>query len=202
MTTTRTGVPITIAAYDPAWPATFLRERDAIIAACGAAPFVRIEHIGSTSVPGLAAKPIIDMMPGLRTLDDAPPLIDPLAALGWAYVPEFERPVPELNDPSMPSRRYFRKDVAGQRAFHMHMVEVTSDFWRDQLLFRDYLRAFPAEADAYAELKRRLAADFNERLTPSSNVNVGYTDRKSGFITERLARARGLVARGELTSGP
>jgi GrpB-like predicted nucleotidyltransferase (UPF0157 family) len=202
MATIRRGKPIAIADYDPSWPATFDRERDAIVSACGVAPFVHIEHIGSTSVPGLAAKPIIDMMPGLRTLDDAPSLVESLAALGWEYVPEFERPLQELNDPGMPFRRYFRKDVAGERAFHMHMVEVTSEFWRDQLLFRDYLRAFPAEAEAYAALKRRLAAEFNAQLTPSSNVNVGYTDRKSAFIADCLARARDLVARGELAFDP
>lgn len=193
-----TGKPIVIAEYDPSWPITFARERDTIVEACGADVFVRVEHVGSTSVPGLAAKPIIDMMPGLRSLGDAVRLIEPLASAGWQYVPAFERPIPELNDPGMPFRRYFRKDIEGERAFHLHMVEVTSDFWRDQLLFRDYLRAYPDAAGAYAALKRELAARFNGSLTASSNVNVGYTDQKSAFITESLARARDLVARGIL----
>ena len=198
----RTGIRITIADYDPAWPEIFARERGEILRVCGAAPFVRIEHMGSTAVPGLAAKPIIDIMPGLRSLDDAPALIAPLAAIGWEYVPEYEQAMPELNDPGMPFRRYFRKDRGGARFGHMHMVETTSDFWRDQLLFRDYLRAYPAEAAAYAALKRDLAANFNANITPASNVNVGYTDAKTDFVLACLDRARSLVASGDLIFKP
>lgn len=202
MSTLRTGKPVVIADYDPAWPVIFVREREAILRACGPAAFVRIEHMGSTAVPGLAAKPIIDIMPGLRSLADAPPLIAPLASIGWEYAPETERPMPELNDPGMPFRRYFRKDVAGARAFHMHMVETASEFWRNHLLFRDYLRAYPAEASAYAALKRDLAAKYNATLTPSSNINAGYTNAKTDFVLACLDRARALVATGHLVSQP
>lgn len=200
MPTLRTGKPVVIADYDPAWPVIFGREREEILRACGPAAFVRIEHIGSTAVPGLAAKPIIDIMPGLRSLDDAPPLIAPIESIGWEYAPEAEQPSPELNDPGMPFRRYFRKDVNGARTFHMHMVETASEFWRDHLLFRDYLRAYPAEAAAYAALKRDLAAKYNATLTPHSNINAGYTEAKTGFVRACLERARGLVASGELIS--
>ncbi|HYM14426.1 MAG TPA: GrpB family protein [Dehalococcoidia bacterium] len=108
MTAWRAGQPVVVADYDPAWPERFARERRAIVRTCGDAAFVAIEHIGSTAVPGLAAKPIIDMMPGLRTLDDAPPVIARLEAIGYEYVPEFERP--NRFDAGMPSRRYLRKD--------------------------------------------------------------------------------------------
>lgn len=202
MPASRHTTPVVIADYDPAWPATFERERDAILRVCGDGAFVRIEHVGSTAVPGLAAKPIIDIMPGLRSLDDAPRLIGPLASIGWEYGPETELPDPELNDPGMPFRRYFRKHVDGVRAGHMHMVEVRSDFWRNHLLFRDYLRAHPEEAAAYASLKRELAAQYNASVTPTSNINAGYTTYKTEFIVSRLERARDLVARGLLSSNP
>jgi len=185
--TSRTGKPIVIAAYDPAWPRRFEAERELIFRACGREPFAAIEHVGSTAVPGLAAKPIIDIMPGLRSLDDAPPLIPLLEGIGYEYVREFERP--DAFDEGMPLRRYFRKDVDGERAFHLHMVATDSEFWRRHLLFRDWLRGHPEDADAYAALKRRITAEYNAALTPASDINLGYTDRKSEFIEGIMARA-------------
>jgi GrpB-like predicted nucleotidyltransferase (UPF0157 family) len=182
------GKPITIADYDAAWPARFEAERDLIYGVCGRDAFTTIEHVGSTAVPGLAAKPIIDMMPGLRSLDDAPPIIAHMQALGYHYVPEFE--LPTEFDEGMPFRRYLRKDVDGRRAFHLHMVEDGSDFWKKHLLFRDYLRAHNNACDAYASLKRELAAEFNASLTATSNINLGYTDRKTDFVEACLAKAR------------
>jgi GrpB-like predicted nucleotidyltransferase (UPF0157 family) len=185
--TSRTGKPIVIAAHDPAWRRRFEAERVVIFRACGREPFVVIEHVGSTAVPGLAAKPIVDIMPGLRSLDDAPPLIPLLEGIGYQYVPEFERP--GAIDSGMPFRRYFRKDVDGERAFHMHMVATDSEFWRRHLLFRDWLRRHPADADAYAMVKRRIAAEYNAAATPASDINLDYTDRKSAFIERIVARA-------------
>lgn len=182
------GKPVVIADYDPGWPRKFDAERDLIVRTCGVGAFVQIEHVGSTSVPGLAAKPIIDMMPGLRSLDDAPPLISPLESLGYEYVPAFEHDT--SSGPGMPLRRYFRKDENGARAYHLHIVEVGSPFWVEHLLFRDYLRAHPEVATEYARLKRELAAGFNAALTPASDINVGYTDRKTDFIEMIKARAR------------
>lgn len=190
------GKPIVIADYDPAWVDRFEQERDLIYRTCGRDAFVRIEHVGSTSVPGLAAKPIIDLMPGVRSLGDAQPLIRLLKTIGYQYVPEFEQPSPERNDPGMPFRRYFRKDVDGVRAFHMHMVEAGSEFWTNHLRFRNYLRTEPVVAREYADLKRAIAAEFNASLTASSNTNHGYTDRKGAFVEDVLARARARVARG------
>jgi GrpB-like predicted nucleotidyltransferase (UPF0157 family) len=183
------GKSIVIADHDPAWVAKFEAARDAMFAACGRDAFVAIDHIGSTSVPGLAAKPIIDMMPGLRSLADAPPVIAGLVALGYRYVPEFEQDTP--SGPGMPFRRYFRgDDPDGRRAYHVHMVEHGSDFWATHLLFRDYLRRHPEAAEAYAKLKRELAADFNATITATSDINVGYTDRKTEFVAEIVARAQ------------
>jgi GrpB-like predicted nucleotidyltransferase (UPF0157 family) len=184
--TSRTGKPIVIAAYDPAWPRRFERERELILATCGADAFVRIEHVGSTAVPGLGAKPIIDIMPGLRSLDDAPPLIPLLASIGYEYA---------VLDIDIPAHGFFRKDVDGERVFHMHMVETASDFWRDRLLFRDFLRISPEDRQEYERVKRRLAAEYNAVLTPQSNTNVGYTDRKSDCIAAIMAKARARMGR-------
>lgn len=195
MTFSNRGKAIVIADYDPAWVTRFEAERELIYRTCGRDAFVRIEHMGSTAVPGLAAKPIIDMMPGLRSLDDATPLIPLLGTIGYEYVPEFEKPSPELNDPGMPERRYFRKDLDGARAFHMHMVEAGSEFWVRHLRFRNYLRGFPEAGSAYADLKRRIAADFNAALTLTSDVNVGYTDRKTAFVEDALRQMDERIAR-------
>ena len=194
--TSRTGKPIVIAAYDPSWVRRFEEERAMIYRACGRDAFVRIEHVGSTAVPGLVAKPIIDIMPGVRSLDEFTASIPEIEALGYEYAPETERPDPELNDPGMPFRRYFRKDVDGRRAFHLHTVEVASEFWRDHLMFRNYLRVHPDDARAYADLKRTLADTYNRTmLADNVNINVGYTDFKSDLIEEIKAKARARIER-------
>lgn len=187
----RAGKPVVIADYDPAWPLRFQREREMIIAACGPDLFVAVEHVGSTSVPGLAAKPIIDLMPGVRTLADVTPaVIERLASVGYAYGPETEHDQPGIG-PGTPERRYFRKVEGGERVCHVHVVEVRGEWWVDTVLFRDYLRAHPETAQEYAELKRRLAAEFNEKYLPHNvNINVGYTEYKSDFVLGVLAKAR------------
>jgi len=190
--TTRTGKTIVIADYDPAWPRRFEAERALIYRTCGEASFPAFEHVGSTSIPGLAAKPIIDMMPGLRSLDDAPPLVPLLESIGYEYVPEFEGP--NDIDEGMPSRRYFRKDVDGERAFNVHMCEVGSELWNETLLFRDWLRAHPEDARAYERIKREIAARYNENLSAESEINRDYTDHKSPFIEAIKAKARAAMA--------
>ena len=189
----RKGRAIVIAEYNPAWPAMFEEERERIFAACGRETFTRIEHIGSTAVPGLAAKPVIDMMPGLRSLEDAPPIIAALERIGYEYVPQFEQ-ANEAGE-GMPDRRYLRKDDEfGVRTHQLHMVEHGSDFWRDHQLFRNHLRVFPAAAAEYAQLKRELAANFNANLTAESEINTGYTDYKTDFVERIKALARKRIA--------
>jgi GrpB-like predicted nucleotidyltransferase (UPF0157 family) len=168
--------PIVIADYDPRWPAIFEEERARILEAVGEW-LLDIQHVGSTSVPGLAAKPIVDIMPGLRSLDDAPRVIAGMQSIGYQYIPVYEDDLPE--------RRYFvRPPGRGywhNRLFHVHAVETVSRFWRRHLAFRDYLRAHPEACDEYAALKRRLATEHGAD-------REGYTEAKSEFITsiERL----------------
>ena len=165
---------VTVVEYDPAWPDAFRAEADVLLARFepGAA---RVEHIGSTAVPGLGAKPIIDIMLGAGGLRDIERAIPSIESLGYVYVPELEA--------EMPERRFFRKDTNGCRSHHLHGVRFDGVFWQDHLLFRDYLRSHPDVAGAYHDLKRRLASRF--RSDPHA-----YTYGKNPFIEEVLVSAR------------
>ncbi len=149
-------------------------EKERILGTVGGV-LIGLEHVGSTSVPGLAAKPIVDIMGAVRSLDDARKIIEPLASIGYQYVPEYEEFIPE--------RRYFRKEATEPASHHLHVVEPTTDFWRDHLLFRDYLRAGPEQAREYEAFKRELA-----RRIPHDRV--AFTDAKTPEIESLLERAR------------
>lgn len=170
-----TAEPIEIVPYDPRWPDLFERERQAIESAIG--HYVEeIEHIGSTAIPGLAAKPVLDIMVGVRTMEGSPGCIRGLAAIGYEYVPRFER---ELH-----RRRFFRKYTEGRRTHHVHLVERSnSDWWDQHVLLRDYLRDHPRVAREYESLKRYLAKSFRDDRDD-------YTEAKTDFVTEVERRAR------------
>ncbi len=171
MTQDAPSLPIVIADYDPRW-ATMYAEESARIQNVIGEWLLDIEHVGSTSVPGLGAKPIVDIMPGLRSLGDAPHVISAMEELGYQYFPEYEDELPE--------RRYFVRPPGPanrhRRLFHIHAVETTSAFWHRHLAFRDYMRAHAETAEEYAALKRRLAAEYG-------SDRVGYTEAKTEFIT-------------------
>jgi GrpB-like predicted nucleotidyltransferase (UPF0157 family) len=159
--------------YDPAWPQRYEEEQTRILAAIG--PWVAgIGHIGSTAVVGLAAKPILDILVGLRTLEDALRCIPRMEGIGYEYVPEYER--------ELPMRRYFRKGPVGNRTHHVHMVERGSTFWVEHLRFRDWLRDHPEDARRYERLKRDLAARFG-------NDRDAYSDAKTEFVRSILRKA-------------
>lgn len=142
---------------------------------------VTIEHIGSTAVPGLAAKPIIDLMAAVRRLTDAEECIEPLQTVGYEYVAEYNE--------IMPERRYFRKGPPERRTHHLHIVEFTGDFWTRHLLFRDYLRAHPKEAQEYCRLKKDLSAKYR-------TDREGYTEAKASFIESVISKAQAETAKG------
>ncbi len=179
MTQDAPSLPIVIADYDPRW-ATMYAEESARIQKVIGEWLLGIEHVGSTSVPGLAAKPIVDVMPGLRSLGDAPPVISAMKGLGYQYIADYEDELPERRYFVRPPGRGYRH----KRLFHVHAVETTSAFWRRHLAFRDYLRTHPETAAEYAALKRRLATEYGAD-------RVGYTEAKTEFITgtEALAQA-------------
>lgn len=179
----RAGPPVAvrIVEYDLSWPAVYEDEKKRILAACREW-LVGIEHIGSTSVPGLVAKPVIDVMAAIATLDDASSILEPLTDLGYDYVPEYEVELPE--------RRYFRKGRRGSNGdkYHLHVVEPDGRFWRRHLAFRDYLRAHPEAAREYAQLKRRLAGEHGTDMD-------AYTDAKTQFV-------RGIEEKAAAAPGP
>ena len=165
---------IIVKPYDPAWPARFRIESQLIhIALADLAP--AIEHIGSTAVPGLAAKPVIDMLVGVRSLTEFERHYERLCIYGYEYIPEYERVLPD--------RRFFKRVVRGVRTHHVHVVELDGLYWNRYLKFRDSLRADSWLAARYAELKRRLAARFRFERD-------AYTNGKTGFVEAVLAMPR------------
>jgi GrpB-like predicted nucleotidyltransferase (UPF0157 family) len=170
--------PLIIVDYDTRWPRFYDEEKTNILRVIG--PMVMgIEHVGSTAVPGLAAEPIIDIMIGTRHLDDATWCIQPLKTLGYEYVPELGRRDPE--------QRYFRKGnkpgTEQGATHHLYVTELGSDFWDRLLLFRDYLRAHPDEAQRYVELKKTLAAR-------SGSDRERYYSAKKDFVGEIVDKER------------
>lgn len=167
------GGPIVIVAYDRAWPALFEQERAKLAALLGAL-VVAIEHVGSTAVPGLAAKPIIDLMVGVRSLTEARRgCIETLRQAGYAYLPEYAS--------WLPDELFFRKGLPWTH--HVHVMEPSGSGWQRRLLFRDYLRAHPESADAYAALKRGLATAFKDDI-------AAYRNAKDEFVSATMAKAR------------
>lgn len=161
-----------IVPYDPFWPEQYENEKELILRDIGSY-LVSIEHMGSTAVPGLAAKPVIDILIGVRSLKDAPRFIPPLVNRGYEYIPEYETTFPE--------RRYLHRIVEGQHTHHLHIVEPDTDFYHVQLAFRDFMRTHPDACEEYADLKLRLADEYR-------NDRMAYTDAKAEFIQGILAK--------------
>lgn len=121
---------VEVVPYNPEWKQKYLAESELIKKACGDKILI-IEHAGSTSVEGLAAKPIIDIYIGTRTLEDAHSMIEPMTAIGHEYYDKFED--------ELPFRRYFRKFINGKREFHVHVTPADHRFRNIDLIFRDYV---------------------------------------------------------------
>ena len=167
---------------DPAWPARFAAEARRIAEALG--PRARaIEHVGSTAVPGLAGKPVLDLAIAVDREATADACIAPLTALGYEYRG------PYGDDPS---RRYYVRDADGQRIAQIHLYIVPTAAWDEKLAFRDALRADPALAAAYAAEKWRVAAAV-------AWDKAAYSLAKGPFIERVLAELR---AAGRLPAPP
>lgn len=167
--------PVVINNYDPNWKVAFDAERQMLLDALDST--VAIEHIGSTSVEGLAAKPIIDILLGVNSLADAQAIIPKIVALGYDYIPEYER--------ELPQRRFFKKLLDnGEHTHHIHLVERMGSFWRNHIFFRDRLRSDSGLRNSYELLKKELAARYQFDRD-------AYTDAKTSFImavvNERMA---------------
>jgi GrpB-like predicted nucleotidyltransferase (UPF0157 family) len=135
--------------YDPAWPGLFAAEAERLQKLFAPARLViALEHVGSTAVPDLVAKPILDILGGYAEGTRVSDVIDALTAAGYAH----------RGEAGIPGREFFRR--GDPRSYHLHLTMIGGQFWRDHLAFRDRLRADVGLRDAYAELKRDLAAHF------------------------------------------
>ena len=159
--------PVEIVPYDASWPALFDEERRRLLDSIGAWLAGPVEHIGSTAIPGLAAKPVIDIMAGVETLEASRPALPVLAGVGYCYAPY--RPE---------SEHWFCKPSPAFRTHHLHLVPVDSSQWIAAVAFRDYLRSHSRIAAEYEDLKRQLAQKY--RLDREA-----YTQAKGPFI-ERI----------------
>lgn len=156
--------------HDPAWSQQFRIEAAALESTIGSWVTGGIHHVGSTAVPGLAAKPIIDILVGVESLEASRPCIDLLAPLQYVHAPY----LPEV-------MHWFCKPDPSRRTHHLHLVPTGSARYLDELAFRDRLRADPERAQAYAHLKRELAARFRDD-------REAYTAGKAAFVRAVIAR--------------
>lgn len=170
--------PVQLAEYSDDWPQQFRDYKLMLLRRIGAC-VLAVEHIGSTAIPGLTAKPEIDMLVSVKKLSDIERCIDNLADIGFDYFPRFEQQIPD--------RKYFRKtdwdSATNQPLVHVHVVEHGSAFWQDNLLFRNYLIAHPEKAKEYASLKETLLKEHGaDRPT--------YSENKKAFVERIIAEAK------------
>ena len=156
--------------HDEVWHRLFAREAEHLRAALGGLA-AAVEHVGSTAVCGISAKPVLDIAAAVREIADAAECVAPLEALGYEYRGEH----------GIPGRHYFTRGEP--RTHHLHLVELGGAFWRDHLLFRDHLRRHPHVAKGYEDLKKRLAGEYPED-------RGAYTEGKAAFIRNVLEAAR------------
>lgn len=159
--------PVLLVAADPQWAARGADECHRLEALLATYLVDRVEHVGSTAVPGLDAKPIIDLQAPVRTLLHAKSIAAALNPHAWHYV-----------DPTLdqrPWRRFFVKVFNGRRIAHLHVMTINCPRWLEQLAFRDALRADPALTSQYAQLKRELA-------TTHHDDREAYAMAKTAFV--------------------
>ncbi len=164
--------------YNPAWPEEFQAERERVAAALGENALA-IHHVGSTAIPGIQAKPIIDLLVEAASIERVDACQVDMAALGYEAHGEY----------GIPGRRYFSRGMGEQHTHHVHVFERGNEDIGRLLRFRDYLIAHPADARRYSQLKERLSAEY--RFDPP-----GYTDHKSAFIQEINRKARAFYEKG------
>jgi GrpB-like predicted nucleotidyltransferase (UPF0157 family) len=163
---------LTVVDADPTWPARFEAEAARLRTSVPADLIVRIDHVGSTSVPGLAAKPVIDVQLSVRQITPVKAYAESLTAAGYRHV----------LDPWNDDHEFFSRDEDGRRVVNLHVCQAGSLWERKHLAFRDHLRTHPDDAAAYAALKRDLSA---EHVVD----RAAYTEGKTDFIEATLEGA-------------
>jgi GrpB-like predicted nucleotidyltransferase (UPF0157 family) len=164
--------PIRIVPYDPRWPIEFEQERSALSETIGDFATGGIHHVGSTAVPGLAAKPIVDILVGVESLEASRACFEPLAGLGYLYAPY-----------RTDEMHWLCKPHPARRSHHLHLIPAGASRFGDELAFRDRLRGDPEIAAEYAALKHELASRF-------AHDRDAYTDAKGDFISHVLSGSR------------
>ena len=167
--------PIEVVPYRDEWAAAFAEWRKPLLGVLGETA-VRVEHVGSTAVAGLAAKPVIDIQVSVRDVEEEA-----------SYVPAIERLGVALRSRDA-GHRYFRPAGAAPRTVQVHVIDAGSTWEREHLLFRDFLRADAETTDGYARLKLELARRYRDD-------RLAYNDAKTGFILDALEEAESWAAR-------
>ncbi len=163
---------VRLSPYQTAWVKLFKEEKKRLEAVISEG-VLDIQHIGSTAVPNLKAKPILDIGVAVKNFEEAFALVSPIESLGYTY----------RGENGIPRRHYFVKGPADNRTHHIHMFEEVNEEWTTHLLFRDYLRTHPETVTAYQTLKEDLAKRY-------PRDREAYTDGKHEFIQEVLKEAR------------
>ena len=161
--------PIVIANYDASWPTIFEQEKALLKASLGDAA-ISIDHIGSTAVPGLSAKPVIDIQIGVKEVQPDTEYAEKLAVLGYQSKPD------AFDNQHL---FFYKTSKDGRRTHHVHIVEEGTNEQMRHIVFRDYLRSNPRGATEYEALKRAMAEKF-------TNDRSAYVDAKTAFITLAL----------------
>ena len=165
---------VALSAHDPAWTQGFELERSRLQTLLPGV-FLAVEHIGSTAVPGLVAKPVIDLLAAIESLDGVDVLVDRLCEMGYTTSREFNA--------TLADRKWLMRWRDGRRTHHLHIVVRDGAPWHDRLAFRDALRRDPTLADRYAKLKTDLAVKHQAD-------REAYTDAKAAFVRETVQRSR------------
>lgn len=158
--------------YDPLWPQQYEAERCFILETVGE-KILSIDHIGSTSIPGLGAKAIIDIIVGVADKKTADEILEVIKPLGYIYISRGEDP----------DWFYCACRIAGGVRFHLHLVKYNSDFHLKHIIFRDWLRVHPEDARRYYELKLDLAERYGHDM-------VVYANAKTDFIKSIVEKAK------------
>jgi GrpB-like predicted nucleotidyltransferase (UPF0157 family) len=161
--------------HDPTWATAFASERHRLLSLFPAQR-VDVEHIGSTAVPGLLSKPVVDMLAGVRSMTEANAIVQPLCRAGYTTSAEFNA--------TLLDSRWLMRWADGRRTHHLHIAVHGSDFWSTRLRFRDALRANAALARRYSQLKSTLAVTYR-------GDREAYTSAKSEFIEAAMLEAGG-----------
>lgn len=166
------SAPVIIVKYNPEWPELFIEERERILEKISKLG-IHVEHIGSTAVPGLGAKPIIDIMVGIERLSDVDKCITLLKKIGYFFDPK------KVDDSS--ERKALDKSINGTK-IHLFIVEMNTNCWERNIRFREYLRSHPEVAEEYNKLKVELAKKYK-------NNQIAYTEGKAKFIEKVESKA-------------